>query len=130
VKALLDTSVVVWAASEAQKLSAASAKILQHADVEIIVSCISCGELACAQQRRRIQLDRHWKLWFQTCLQRMEWTCLPVTLDIIEEAYSLPEPFHTDPADRILVATARLNHCTLVTADRKLLDYPHVKTLW
>ena len=48
----------------------------------------------------------------------------------MEEAYSLPEAFHADPADRILTATARLRNCALLTADKKLLDYPHVTTLW
>ena len=51
-------------------------------------------------------------------------------LRIVEEAYSLPEPFHADPVDRVLVATARLHNLQLVTGDRKILDYPHVQTLW
>ena len=51
-------------------------------------------------------------------------------LEIIEEAYSLPEPFHADPMDRILVATARVHGLTLLTADKAILSYPHVRTLW
>ena len=52
---------------------------------------------------------------------------LPVDLENIEEAYSLPGEFHSDPADRVLVAAARLNKLTLVTSDQKILDYPHVQ---
>jgi PIN domain nuclease of toxin-antitoxin system len=58
------------------------------------------------------------------------WQEIPVDLEIIEEAYSLPEPFHADPMDRILVATARLHGLTLLTADKAILKYPHVRTLW
>ena len=47
---------------------------------------------------------------------------------IAAEAYRLPGEFHRDPADRILVATARLESWTLLTADRRILDYPHVRT--
>ncbi len=48
----------------------------------------------------------------------------------MEEAYSLPESFHADPADRIITATARLKNYTLLTADRKILSYPHVNAIW
>ncbi len=47
-----------------------------------------------------------------------------VDLDIMEEAYSLPEQFHQDPADRIIVASARLHSFQIITDDRKILDYP------
>jgi PIN domain nuclease of toxin-antitoxin system len=53
-----------------------------------------------------------------------------IGLDVVEEAYSLPEPFHRDPADRIIVATARRRDCPVVTADAKIRGYPHVRTLW
>jgi PIN domain nuclease of toxin-antitoxin system len=48
----------------------------------------------------------------------------------MEEAYSLPETFHRDPADRIVVATARALNAPVVTADEKILGYPHVDTIW
>ena len=45
------------------------------------------------------------------------------------EAYSLPPPIHSDPADRILIATARLEKLTLVTTDAKIRAYPHVQSV-
>ena len=45
------------------------------------------------------------------------------------EAYALPGAFHKDPADRILVATAREHLLTLVTADERILAYDGVETL-
>lgn len=58
------------------------------------------------------------------------WEIMPIDLDIIEEAFSLPGEFHADPADRIIVATARRHALVTVTADKKILDYPHVNVLW
>lgn len=49
--------------------------------------------------------------------------------DTMREAYSLPGHFHQDPADRIMVATARKHDLTILTGDRKIIDYPHVKSL-
>ena len=58
------------------------------------------------------------------------WRVADIDLQVVEEAYSLPGEYHRDPADRILAATARLKHLTILTADQKILDYPHVETMW
>lgn len=49
---------------------------------------------------------------------------------IAYRAVSLPDPFHADPADRIIVATARQLDATLVTNDEKIRAYSHVRTMW
>lgn len=54
---------------------------------------------------------------------------LAITPEIAVEAYRLPDEFHPDPADRIIVATARRNHLTLLTSDQRILEYPHVKSI-
>ena len=51
-------------------------------------------------------------------------------MKLLEEAYSLSGEFHPDPADRIITATARLKDYTLLTADKKILLYPHVNAVW
>lgn len=51
------------------------------------------------------------------------------THEIAWDAYNLPGKFHNDPADRVLVATARIERLTLMTADELILTYPHVKAL-
>jgi len=94
------------------------------------VSAVSVGEISCLHSRKRITLPTHWKPWFREMLEVNGWECLPVSLEVLEEAYSLPEPFHADPSDRIIVATARLKGLTILTGDQKILAYPHVKTLW
>ena len=125
---LLDTHIILWFALEPQKLSDPIKEILAHPDSIFFTSATSAAEIACGTDKGRIELPTHWKTWFRQALDVNGWECLPVTLDIMEEAYSLPEPFHADPADRVLVATARQHRLTLLTADGKILNYPHVES--
>jgi PIN domain nuclease of toxin-antitoxin system len=50
--------------------------------------------------------------------------------DVAIDSCNLPGVFHKDPADRIIVAAARIHNLTLLTKDQKILDYPHVKSTW
>ena len=54
---------------------------------------------------------------------------LDLTLQIAVESTKLPGNFHKDPADQIIVATARIYDVPLVTMDNKIRNYPHVKLL-
>ena len=127
---VLDTCAVVWAVSDPGQLSPRAVALLETDDTEVCVSAISCAEIACAAERGRIVLDRHWRLWFRHYVELNGWTVLPVELESVEEAYALPDPFHRDPADRIIVAEARRRSAPVVTADARILDYPHVRTVW
>ena len=129
-KLLLDTCAIIWAISKPEQLSERARSALAAKDSEVAFSPISCAEVAWAVRRKRLAIDRHWRSWFRHFTELNSWLEVPIDLSIIEEAYSLPEPFHADPADRILVATARRHGFQLVTGDRKILLYPHVQTLW
>jgi PIN domain nuclease of toxin-antitoxin system len=130
VTVVLDTCAIVWAVSDPARLPDVVAGTLTADDTRICVSAISCAEIACASQRGRIDIDRHWRLWFRHYVELNGWTVLPIDLDTVEEAYALPDPFHRDPADRLIVAAARGLSAPVVTADARILEYPHVKTLW
>lgn len=127
---MLDTCTIIWAVSEPETLSNPAREALTSEDSEIAYSPLSCTEVAWASERGRIVIDRHWKLWFRHYTDLNGWKGIPVDLSIVEEAYSLPDVFHADPIDRMLVATCRLRGYTLITADGKILDYPHVQSLW
>ena len=129
-KLLLDTCCIIWAVSEPSAVSKNAAALLTAEESEIFVSVISVAEIACGVERRRIIVDRHWKKWFRYFIDLNDWQVENISLEIMEEAYSLPDTFHTDPADRIITATARLNNYTILTADRKILAYPHVNSTW
>ena len=55
---------------------------------------------------------------------------VPVNNQIAEHSVTLPGDFHNDPADRIIVATSRHLNMNLITKDKKIINYPHVKTKW
>ena len=129
-KLLLDTCCIIWAVSDPSSLSAKAVDVLEREDSEIFVSPISCAEIACLSERGRIELDQHWKLWFNYYLELNGWQIKDIDLTVIQEAYSLPDSFHPDPVDRIITATARIHDLVLLTADGKILSYPHVKTIW
>ena len=129
-KILLDTCTILWAVSQPEKITPEACELILREDSQVCVSAISCAEIAMASERGRIELDRHWKIWFRHYISVNDWKCFAINLQIIEETYSLPEPFHRDPADRIIVATARIHSCNLITADKKILEFPHVNTTW
>ena len=127
---LLDTCAVLFVAENTADLSPATLKLIDAAPAgDVFVSAISLAELACLQERGKITLKQHWRAWWDALLKRTEWTCLPITAEVMAEAYSLPPPIHRDPADRVLIATARLERLTLVTTDGKIRNYPHVATI-
>ena len=129
-KVILDTCAIIWSVAEPERLSQYARTILTKEATEVYISPISCAEVACAAERGRIQLDRHWRLWFRHYIGLNGWSIFDIDLLTIEEAYSLPEPFHRDPADRIIIASARRLGCPIITADKKLIDYPHAETIW
>jgi PIN domain nuclease of toxin-antitoxin system len=127
---LLDTCCIIWAVSEPSAISSSAISLLTAEESEISVSAISVAEIACAVERGRVIIDRHWKTWFRHYIGLNGWQVENISLDIMEEAYSLPDEFHADPADRIITATARLKNFTILTADKKILAYPHVNSIW
>jgi PIN domain nuclease of toxin-antitoxin system len=128
VKVLLDTCAVIFAAQDPNRLSKTARDLLIDENNVVFASTVTAGELACLAERKRIVLPRHWKTWFRDCVERNGWNLLPLTIEIMEEAYSLPDPIHRDPVDRILIATGRLEDMTIITTDRLILGYPHVRS--
>ena len=128
-KVLLDTCAIIWSVAMPENLSARAATLLGQADTEVFVSPISCAELACLQERGRIELDCHWKICFDRYVEMNGWQLIDISLEIIQDAFSLPAPFHADPADRIIAATTRTHGLALATGDRKLIDYPFLETV-
>ncbi len=127
---VLDTHVWIWWLSEPERLSAAQRAVLARAQGEggIGVSVLSCWEVAKLVERGRITLDRPVDEWLRNALSDSGVRLLDLTPAVAVASTQLPGAFHRDPADQIIVATARLLGATLVTSDRKILDYEHVET--
>ena len=126
---LLDTCAIIWCVSDPRNLSSTARKAILDKDSRIYVSAISCAEVACLADSGRITITPHWRTWFNRAVADNGWSVLEINLATVQEAFSLPGVFHRDPADRFIVATARLLNLTIVTADRKILDYPHSHSL-
>ena len=116
-KLLLDTCRMIWAISKPESLSRTAADMLQEESAQIWVSSISAAEIACASERGKIVLDRPWKDWFRHYVELNGWGIEVIDLDIIIEAYSLPEGFHADPADRIVASCGNRKTARVYAAD-------------
>jgi len=126
---LLDTCALIWCVSDPRNLSPAARDAVLGKDSRVHVSVISCAEIACLADDGRITVIPHWRTWFNRAVTDNGWSVLDIDLATVQEAFSLPGAFHCDPADRFMVAAARLHDLTIVTADRKILEYPHVSSL-
>jgi len=78
--------------------------------------------------RGRIVLPDPTEAWIRQALGYPGVQLLPLSPEVAVEATRLPGTFHRDPADQIIVATARILDCPMVTLDGKILAYPHVRT--
>lgn len=126
---LLDTHVLVWSQMEPERLGARASRLLVDPDESLSVATISSLEIARLVWGERLQLDIPLERWLRAAREQLQATTLELSHEVALEAYRLPGSFHPDPADRILVATARLHGLTVMTADRQILDYPHVTCL-
>lgn len=116
---LLDTHVLVWALSAPTCLATKTSEAIATKENDVFVSVVSPWELAIKGPREGLSLPDDVEA--QLDLQSFE--RLPVLLRHIEPIKSMPY-FHRDPFDRMLVAQAVTEGLTIVTADRKLRDYP------
>ena len=89
----------------------------------LLVSIISVWELAMLEAKGRIQLQIPCEVWVREALATPGLSLAPLTPEIAIDSTRLPGELHADPGDRILVATARRLDATLLTRDRKLLEY-------
>lgn len=126
---LLDTHVWMWAAEDPRRLGPKLRALLENEHRERSVSAVSTLEIARLVWSGDIVLQIPLADWVATSLADLRADSLPVTDEIAIEAYRLPEPFHRDPADRVIVASARLHQLTIATADERILDWSHVSTV-
>jgi PIN domain nuclease of toxin-antitoxin system len=126
---LLDTHAWIWTQEAPGELGPTATEALLDDGNELWVSTVSTLEIARLIDGDLLALRGPLKGWVARSLESLRCGTAPMTHEIAAAAYSLPGSFHKDPADRILASTARLMDMTLVTADERLLSYPHVRTL-
>jgi PIN domain nuclease of toxin-antitoxin system len=127
---LLDTHIWVWWVSQPAKLLRKHRELLDRGpDSSLGVSIISCWEVAKLAEYGRLKLDRPVETWIEEALAQPGLDLVPLSLRIVVESTQLPEPFHRDPVDQLLVATARVLDCQFMTEDSKIASYPHVRVV-
>ncbi|MBL8466870.1 type II toxin-antitoxin system VapC family toxin [Methyloversatilis discipulorum] len=130
---VLDTHALLWWANgERAQLSAAAASAIdaEMDGGQILVSSMSAWELAMLVERGRVALSMDVASWLDTLSRIDAVQMVPVDSEIAVKSVQLPGDFHKDPADRIIVATARKFAAPLVSADEKIRSYPHVRVIW
>jgi PIN domain nuclease of toxin-antitoxin system len=115
---LIDTNVLIWAATETRDFSKKVSAIINDKDCEIYVSIASLWEIAIKKSIRKLTINDD----IFDDLESHGYILLPVTIPHLKSLLDLPH-HHNDPFDRILVAQALHENLTILTSDRKLKPY-------
>ncbi len=126
----LDTHIWVWWVNQDAQLTPDQSRFLrEHEEDGLGVSAISCWEVAKLVERGRLVLQIPVIDWIEAGLRYPGVRLLELSPRIAVESTQLPPGFHRDPADQIIVATARVHDCELMTVDTQISSYPHVRTV-
>jgi PIN domain nuclease of toxin-antitoxin system len=126
---VIDTHIWIWWVDDNSRLTQQHQMWIQEYQSQGLgISMISCWEVAKLVEKNRLCLSVSVEEWLREALAYPGIQLLNLTVPIVVQATQL-EGFHNDPADQIIVATAKVYDCLLLTADSKILNYAGVKTL-
>ncbi|MBE2286436.1 MAG: type II toxin-antitoxin system VapC family toxin [Prosthecobacter sp.] len=111
---------MIWWLNRTSDLSESALRFLDAKNPRPIIADISLWEVATLVKKGRITLNIELRAWFDVVTQHVE--VIPITPGIAARVADLPEEFHGDPADRLIVATALEMGVPLVTRDKKIRD--------
>ena len=127
---MLDTQVWLWWSLGDGPLREVQRQAIEDNEATGLgISAISLWEVAKLVEYGRVELPMEIGQWFDSVLRHPRVSVLPLTPEIAVASTTLPGDFHKDPFDQIIVATARVHGCSLVTSDRQIIRYPHVETI-
>ncbi len=130
---VLDTHTLIWWVNQDEKLSSAAKEAIGGELVnggQLLISAITAWEIAMLLEKGCLALTMDLDEWLATVSSIEQVLFVPIDVGVGVQSVRLPGEFHSDPADRMIVALARQYAVPLVTADRKILNYKHVKTIW
>lgn len=129
---LLDTHVFLWWIGDKERLTRKAKRVLKEAEThkDLAVSAISFWEIALLLKKGRLSVTLDAEKWLDHLESYPGLHIIPVDATIARFSVFLAGPLHADPADRIIIATARNLNLSLITADAKIRKYPHVTTIW
>lgn len=122
---LLDTHIWLWFCIGDRALKPRFRRLINdHLEANTAyISAISVWETAMLQQKNRLTLSMNIHDWFQHSLQNTPITVISIDSNISIDSVFLPGEFHSDPADRIIIATARAESMHLMTHDKRIIQY-------
>ena len=129
-KYLLDTNIWIWMVESHQSIPPNILSILlEPENYPAYISAISVWEVAKKVSIDKLTLSIPVRDWLVQATRKPFVEIIPLSVDIALESTILPGVFDKeDPADQIIVASARQSNMTLLTTDRLILAYQHVKT--
>ena len=96
----------------------------------MLLSAISPWEFSKLLEKRRLGISCHPEDWIHTALDMPKLRLVPLSPRLSYRATVLPQPFHDDPADQIIVATAQEENATILTKDNRILAYQNARSTW
>jgi len=131
-KYLLDTHAWIWWHMQPDHLSGKARAIIGDASRydELLLSAISPWEFCKLLEKERLGINCDAQDWIEAALDMPKLRLVPLSPKLAYQSTILPQPFHNDPADQIIVATAREENAILLTKDQRLLEYKRVRSLW
>ena len=129
---LLDTHAWVWWVTEDRRLSRPARLAIESAQAKdaLWLSPISIWELAKKVEKGQLVLDRPLDEWLDLATIQPGLQMTELARPVLVESCRLPAPFHGDPADQIVVATARDRNATIVTNSQAIRRYAYVRSVW
>ena len=127
---LLDTHVLIWLAREPGKLSRVASQAIQEAAGRggLAISAITLWEVAWLATHRRLQINGTAEAFVERISSRT--AILPITVRVAVLANQFGDSYSSDPADRLIGATALFEAIPLVTKDRNLRESKELRTIW
>ena len=131
-KYLLDTHAWVWWHMNPSKLSKKVIQLISKTDKydELLLSAISPWEFCKLIEKNKIGISCNPEDWLIAALNMPKFRLVELSPNIAYRSTVLPQPFHSDPGDQIIVATAREENAIIITKDKRIHEYNHVKSLW
>jgi len=122
---LLDTHILIWYVEGDSHLTKQQIEILEKArrQNKLYISAISIWEITMLSEKERIVLSVTLSEWIDKALSIEGLNIIDLSADILIESCQLPHYLHKDPADRMIIATARHLRISLMTFDNKMIEY-------